>query len=250
MTDWLEDLKEDYEDKVAYAVGFNPPPRPRRARPPADRVDRATRRGARRAAGADAAPAPRLPLGPRADGADDRPAHGRGGLRGRRRRATPATPAKLLDELGDLLFQVYFLALLLEEQGEGDLEQVARAVHAKLVRRHPHVFGEAEAAPPGACASAGRRSRPSRKGAQGIFHDVPASLPALLHARKVQRRAAAVGFEWPDLAGPLAKVGRSSPSSRPRCADAASPAPRPSPTRRSRTRSATCSSRSSTSRGG
>src|SRR6187431_1704848 len=53
--------------------------------------------------------------------------------------------AKLLDELGDLLFQVYFLALLLEERGTGDLEQVARLIHEKLVRRHPHVFGEVEA---------------------------------------------------------------------------------------------------------
>src|SRR5437870_2178570 len=52
---------------------------------------------------------------------------------------------KLLDELGDLLFQVYFLALLLEEEGAGDLEQVAQAIHAKLVARHPHVFGEVEA---------------------------------------------------------------------------------------------------------
>ena len=57
--------------------------------------------------------------------------------------------AKLLDELGDLLFQTYFLALLLEEQGHGNLEQVARTVHAKLVRRHPHVFADAEAATPG-----------------------------------------------------------------------------------------------------
>ena len=54
-------------------------------------------------------------------------------------------PEKLLDELGDLLFQVYFLALLLEEQGQGDLEQAARGVHEKLVRRHPHVFGDTEA---------------------------------------------------------------------------------------------------------
>src|SRR5438874_4335299 len=54
-------------------------------------------------------------------------------------------PAKLLDELGDLLFQVYFLALLLEEEGRGGLEAVARNVHEKLVRRHPHVFGEVEA---------------------------------------------------------------------------------------------------------
>src|SRR6188474_1518219 len=53
--------------------------------------------------------------------------------------------AKLLDELGDLLFQVYFLALLLEERGTGDLEQAARLIHKKLVRRHPHVFGDVEA---------------------------------------------------------------------------------------------------------
>ena len=51
-----------------------------------------------------------------------------------------ADPAKLVDELGDLLYQVYFLALLLEEEGKGDLEQVARSIHEKLVRRHPHVF--------------------------------------------------------------------------------------------------------------
>ena len=53
--------------------------------------------------------------------------------------------AALKGELGDLLFQVYFLSLLLEERGEGDLEMVAREVHEKLVRRHPHVFGDAEA---------------------------------------------------------------------------------------------------------
>ena len=63
-------------------------------------------------------------------------------------------PAKLLDELGDLLFQTYFLALLLEEQGQGDLEAVARAVHAKLVRRHPHVFGDAVADSAGSGARA------------------------------------------------------------------------------------------------
>src|SRR5438874_10182938 len=54
-------------------------------------------------------------------------------------------PTKLVDELGDLLYQVFFLALLLEERGEGNLEAVARAIHDKLVRRHPHVFGDVEA---------------------------------------------------------------------------------------------------------
>jgi nucleoside triphosphate diphosphatase len=115
-------------------------------------------------------------------------------------------PAKLLDELGDLLFQVYFLALLLEEQGAGDLEQVALAVHAKLVRRHPHVFGEAEAKTAGRVRERWEALKTEQEGREGVFHDVPASLPALLQARKLQRRAVAVGFDWPDLEGPLAKV--------------------------------------------
>jgi MazG family protein len=115
-------------------------------------------------------------------------------------------PAKLLDELGDLLFQVYFLALLLEEQGEGDLESVARAVHAKLVRRHPHVFGEVEAKTAGRVRERWEQVKAEQEGREGIFHDVPAALPALLRARKLQRRAVAAGFDWPDLEGPLAKV--------------------------------------------
>jgi XTP/dITP diphosphohydrolase/tetrapyrrole methylase family protein/MazG family protein/ATP diphosphatase len=109
--------------------------------------------------------------------------------------------AKLLDELGDLLFQVYFLALLLEEQGLGDLEAVARSVHEKLVRRHPHVFGDAEARTAGRVRERWEEIKSEQEGREGVFHHVPESLPALLHARKVQRRAAAVGFEYPDVAG-------------------------------------------------
>ena len=113
---------------------------------------------------------------------------------------------KLLDELGDLLFQVDFLALLLEEGGEGDLEQVARGVQAKLVRRHPHVFGEAEAETAGAVRGRWEAIKREQEGRTHVFHDVPATLPALLEARKVQRRAAAVGFEYPDLAGARADL--------------------------------------------
>jgi MazG family protein len=115
-------------------------------------------------------------------------------------------PAKLHDELGDLLFQVYFLALLLEEQGDGDLDSVARSVHAKLVRRHPHVFGEAEARTAGRVRERWEAIKTEQEGRTGVFHDVPETLPALLHARKAQRRAAAVGYDWPDLEGPAAKV--------------------------------------------
>ena len=115
-------------------------------------------------------------------------------------------PAKLRDELGDLLFQVFFLSRLLEEQGDGDLDAVARDVHEKLVRRHPHVFGDAEARTAARVRERWEAIKTEQEGRDGIFHDVPESLPALLRARKVQRRAAAVGYDWPDLDGPAAKV--------------------------------------------
>jgi nucleoside triphosphate diphosphatase len=114
--------------------------------------------------------------------------------------------AKLLDELGDLLFQVYFLALLLEERGAGDLAQVARGVHQKLVRRHPHVFGDVEARTADRVRSNWERIKREQEGREGIFHDVAEGLPGLLYARKVQLRAKAVGFEYPDLAGALADL--------------------------------------------
>ena len=120
--------------------------------------------------------------------------------------ANAGDPAKLLDELGDLLFQVYFLALLLDERGEGDLEAVARAVHEKLVRRHPHVFGEVEARTPGRVRENWERIKREQEEREGVFHDVPEALPALLYARKVQRRARAVGFEYENLEGAVADL--------------------------------------------
>ena len=113
--------------------------------------------------------------------------------------------AKLLDELGDLLFQVYFLALLLE-RGAGDLAQVARGVHEKLVRRHPHVFGDVEARTADRVRSNWERIKREQEGREGIFHDVAEGLPGLLYARKIQQRAKAVGFEYPDLAGAMADL--------------------------------------------
>jgi len=114
--------------------------------------------------------------------------------------------AKLADELGDLLFQVYFLALLLSEKGKPGLEQIARGVHEKLVRRHPHVFGEAELETAGDVRLSWEHSKRDLEGRAGIFHDVPESLPALLLARKVQRRAAAINFEYPDTQGAVADL--------------------------------------------
>ncbi len=113
---------------------------------------------------------------------------------------------KLLDELGDLLFQVYFLSLLLDERGKGDLASAARLIHEKLVRRHPHVFGDVEAETPGRVKENWDRIKREQEGRVGVFHDVPEALPALLHARKVQQRAKAVGFEYPALDGALADL--------------------------------------------
>jgi MazG family protein len=114
--------------------------------------------------------------------------------------------AKLLDELGDLLFQVFILALLLSERGQGDLERVARGVHSKLVARHPHVFGDVEARTAERVRSNWERIKVEVEGRDEIFHHVPENLPALLYARKVQRRAAAIDFEYPDTAGALADL--------------------------------------------
>jgi MazG family protein len=112
-------------------------------------------------------------------------------------------PAKLEDELGDLLFQTFFLSLLLKEQGDGDLASVARSIHDKLVARHPHVFGEVEARTAGRVRQNWERIKAEQEGREGIFHHVPETLPALLYAGKLQRRAAAIAFEYPDAAAAL-----------------------------------------------
>jgi MazG family protein len=103
--------------------------------------------------------------------------------------------AKLLDELGDVLFQVMFLSLLLEERGAGDLAQVAEHCRQKLIRRHPHVFGDAEVADAAEVLrnwDAIKATEPGRE--RGVFGEVPENLPALLYARKLQRRAASAGL--------------------------------------------------------
>ena len=111
--------------------------------------------------------------------------------------ANDGDDTKLLDELGDVLFQVHFLSLLLEERGAGDMARVAEHVRQKLIRRHPHVFGEVEAETAGEVLRNWdqiKRAEPGRE--DGIFGEVPENLPALLHARKVQRRAASSGFDF------------------------------------------------------
>ncbi len=113
----------------------------------------------------------------------------------------------MLDELGDVLFQVVFLSLLLEEEGKGSLEQVAEHCTQKLIRRHPHVFAGETAESAGEVLKKWDRIKLSEKSEdEAIFGDVPEVLPGLLYARKAQQRAASHGFDWPDVAGPLKKV--------------------------------------------
>ena len=103
--------------------------------------------------------------------------------------------AKLLDELGDVLFQVIFLSLLLEERGAGDLGQVAEHCRQKLIRRHPHVFSDTQVADAGEVLrnwDTIKAGEPGRE--RGVFGEVPENLPALLYARKLQRRAATAGL--------------------------------------------------------
>jgi MazG family protein len=109
--------------------------------------------------------------------------------------ANEGDDAKLLDELGDVLFQVVFLSLLMEERGAGDLVAVAEHCRRKLIRRHPHVFGDVEAASAGEVLRNWEQIKAGEAGREpGIFGDVPENLPALLYARKLQRRAASAGL--------------------------------------------------------
>lgn len=119
----------------------------------------------------------------------------------------------LRDELGDLLFQVVFHARMAEERGAFAFEDVAGTIAQKIVRRHPHVFGDAREADADTQTrsweqiKAEERAAARRDGQPASELDgVPAALPALSRAVKLQRRAARVGFDWPDWRGVFAKV--------------------------------------------
>jgi MazG family protein len=104
--------------------------------------------------------------------------------------------AKLLDELGDVLFQVYFLALLLEERDRGDLATVAEHCRAKLIRRHPHVFGERAAETAGDVVRNWNEIKREEERGGEIFGPIPETLPSTLYAKKVLKRAESAGFRW------------------------------------------------------
>lgn len=122
----------------------------------------------------------------------------------------------LRDELGDLLFQVVFYARLADEQGWFDLHRIIDQLVTKLIRRHPHVFPNGSLDTDGVEAiaveqvnrnwEAIKQQERTSKSRAGVLDDIPVGLPALSRAAKLQRRAARVGFDWPDTQGVLDKI--------------------------------------------
>lgn len=115
----------------------------------------------------------------------------------------------LRDELGDLLFQVVFYARLAEEQGAFNFDRVVDGIVEKLVRRHPHVFGDASVADTAAQTQAWelhKAKERNQKHGGGTLAGVATTLPAITRAMKLQKRAARVGFDWPDISPIYDKV--------------------------------------------
>lgn len=115
-------------------------------------------------------------------------------------------PAHQADEIGDLLFQSVFLSGLLEEDGHADLASVARGQADKLISRHPHVYGDQDAADAGAVVDIWEQRKRAERPGEGIFHELPPGLPALAYAAKAQKRAASAGFAFADVAAAMAKL--------------------------------------------
>ena len=116
-------------------------------------------------------------------------------------------------ELGDLLLQVVYHAQMAKEAGRFDFETVAARIAEKMIRRHPHVFGEAEVESAAAqtiaweeAKAAEREQKEAAGGDPSVLADLPLGLPALTRAAKLQRRAARVGFDWPEVAPVLDKL--------------------------------------------
>ena len=118
----------------------------------------------------------------------------------------PTTDDALIEELGDLLYQIEFHATIAEQEGRFTMADVAQGVHDKLVRRHPHVFGDVVADDTHTVLANWDLIKQQEKGRTSVFEGVPHSLPSLSYADAVQRKAAKVGFDWPDVDGAWPKI--------------------------------------------
>ncbi len=114
--------------------------------------------------------------------------------------------AALCEELGDLLLQVVFLGELMRKEGAFGPDDVVKAIADKLVRRHPHVFGDVEVSGAGEVLQNWERIKAAEKKDRGLLESVPRSLPALTRAQRIGEKVERVGFDWPDARGSRAKV--------------------------------------------
>lgn len=118
----------------------------------------------------------------------------------------PSTDEALIEELGDLLYQIEFHATIAEQQGRFTIADITQGVHDKLVRRHPHVFAAVQVESTDEVLSNWETIKRAEKGRTSIFDGIPSSLPSLSYAYKAQRKAAGIGFDWPDVTGALSKI--------------------------------------------
>lgn len=114
--------------------------------------------------------------------------------------------AVLEEELGDLLLQIVFHATLAAEAGAFDVDEVAEGIRRKIVHRHPHVFGDVDATEVGEVLANWEELKNTEKRRESLMADIPVALPGIARAEKIQRRVAAVGFDWPDADPVFAKV--------------------------------------------
>jgi len=120
--------------------------------------------------------------------------------------ADPASEQAVVEELGDVLFQIEFHATIAEQAGRFTIDDVTAGVHDKLVRRHPHVFAAVEAADASTVVANWDEIKRAEKQRTSVFDGVATSLPALAYTHHLMRKAAKLGFDWPHVGGPLAKL--------------------------------------------
>lgn len=118
----------------------------------------------------------------------------------------PDSDSELIEELGDLLYQIEFHATIAEQQGRFTMVDIVDGIHDKLVRRHPHVFGSVTAEDADTVVANWDSIKHAEKGRTSVFDGVAMSQPSLSYAYHVQRKAAKVGFDWPDVDGALPKI--------------------------------------------
>ncbi|GJM45567.1 MAG: nucleoside triphosphate pyrophosphohydrolase [Gemmatimonadota bacterium] len=117
-------------------------------------------------------------------------------------------PAEFREEMGDLFYVLLFMAILAEEEGQFTVKELLDGAYEKIYRRHPHVFGDAEASSPDDAKRVWeeQKKKEGKEGRDSVLDGIPHSLPALMRARRVQERAAAIGFDWEHPDPVFAKV--------------------------------------------